>query len=225
MKHNSHDPGDIIAASLTLMGEKNVAMVSSFGAESVVLLHLVAQQSKDVPVFFIDTGKHFSETLAYRKRLIDVLGLNDTRVLSPVPAKINEKDPQSDLHKIDPDACCKVRKIDPLREVRGQFDAWFTGRKRYQAETRAKLPIFEFEDKGAKINPLVNMTNEAVLDYIAKHDLPRHPLTYVGYPSIGCEPCTSPASEDDQRAGRWRGVNKTECGIHLSNTHSETMCK
>jgi len=223
MKHNPQDPGDVIAASLTLIGKGNIAMVSSFGAESVVLLHLVAQQSKDVPVFFIDTGKHFSETTAYRKRLIDVLGLTDARVLRPTLTTLEKHDPHGDLHKSNPDVCCKIRKVDPLREVRGQFNAWFTGRKRYQAETRAKLPIFEFEERGAKINPLVNMSNEDVLNYIEKHDLPRHPLTYVGYPSIGCEPCTAPASEDDQRAGRWSGMNKTECGIHSMNNHAETI--
>ena len=222
MKFESPEPSEIIAASLTLFGEKNLAVVSSFGAESIVLLHLIAQHSQDVPVFFIDTGKHFWETQTYRQQVTDVLGLRDVRVIRPSEIVLADKDPNGDLHKTDPDGCCAVRKVNPLIEVRGQFQAWFTGRKRYQAATRSKLQIFEFENEGAKINPLAGMTNEGVSQYMSQHDLPRHPMTLMGYPSIGCEPCTKPADASDPRAGRWSGFNKTECGIHSKPVSTET---
>ncbi len=222
MNFDSPDPSEIIAASLTLFGEKNIAVVSSFGAESVVLLHLIAQHSQDVPVFFIDTRKHFSETHNYRKTLIDELGLRDVRILNPTERDLADKDPTGELHKTDPDSCCAVRKINPLIEVRSQFQAWFTGRKRYQAATRSKLQIFEFENGGAKINPLAGMSNDDVSNYVSEHDLPRHPMTYMGYPSIGCEPCTQPADADDPRTGRWSGFKKTECGIHSKPDPTET---
>lgn len=214
MKLQKPSPDEVIAASLTLFDPKKIAVVSSFGAESAVLLHMVSKQDPDVPVVFIDTGRHFRETIAYRDRLRDVLGLTDLRVIHPPAEQLQTEDPQGTLHAGKPDRCCHIRKVVPMRDVTSGFNAWFTGRKRYQARTRSGLPFVELVDGKMRVNPLAGMSETDISDYFVRHDLPIHPLALVGYPSIGCEPCTSPATNRDKRSGRWAGISKTECGIH-----------
>ncbi len=193
------------------------AVVSSFGAESAVLLHLVASVDRATPVIFIDTLKHFPETLEHRDRLIARLGLTDVRSIRPTPERVDGLDPAGDLHSLDSDACCAFRKTEPLARALEGFDAWISGRKRHQAATRTRLPLFEREDGRIKVNPLAAWGPDELRDYMATHDLPAHPLVARGFPSIGCAPCTSAVAEhEDARAGRWRGTGKTECGIHLS---------
>lgn len=196
-----------------------VAVVSSFGAESAVLLHLVAQVAPDTPVLFLDTGKHFPETLAYRDELVARLGLTNLRVLSPDPALLEARDGNGLRWSFDPDGCCEIRKVLPLAAALAEFDATLTGRKAFQAATRANLPRFELDSSDAlgrlKINPLIDWSAEDLAAYIAEHELPPHPLVATGYPSIGCSPCTSKvAPGEDPRSGRWKGWDKTECGIH-----------
>ncbi len=193
------------------------ALVSSFGAESVVLLHLVATIAPDTPVLFVDTGLLFPETLKYQKMLAGRFGLSDLRILKPDRARLFEQDPENSLHQLDTDTCCALRKIGPLQEGLKGFDAWITGRKRYQGGQRQALEFFENEgDLRIKINPLAHWSRGDMLAYIAKHDLPRHPLVQRGYPSIGCAPCTTAvAAGEPARAGRWRNLEKTECGIHF----------
>jgi phosphoadenosine phosphosulfate reductase len=196
----------------------DLAVVSSFGAESAVLLHLIAQVDPKVPVLFLDTGKHFAETLAYRDLLVERLDLNLV-VLTPDPEELAKKDETGLRWSYDPDGCCEIRKVRPLEKALAGFDASFTGRKAFQAKTRANLPRFEVDTSDAqgrlKINPLIDWSAEAINDYFAEHDLPRHPLIAQGYPSIGCSPCTSQVAEgEDPRSGRWKGWDKTECGIH-----------
>ncbi|MBF0884854.1 phosphoadenylyl-sulfate reductase [Gluconobacter sphaericus] len=193
-----------------------VAVISSFGAESAVLLDLVAQIDPSVPVFFLDTKRHFPETLDYRDRLSRRLGLSDVRSLAPTPKELHDRDPQDQLADFDPDACCALRKVEPLDLVLPDFDVWITGRKRSQSATRAALPLVDPQPDGSvKLNPLAGWGPAQIEAQMRRRDLPRHPLVAKGYTSIGCAPCTRAVKDgEDGRAGRWAGLAKTECGIH-----------
>jgi phosphoadenosine phosphosulfate reductase len=207
-------PQRILRAALGAFGDR-IALVSSFGAESAVLLHMAAQIEPDLPVLFLDTGMQFGQTLDYRKQLAERLGLSDVRDLRPAFKALAAIDPSGTLWKNDTEGCCSLRKVAPLTEALEGFDAWITGRKRFQATTRASLPVIEHNQGKIKVNPLANWTKAELDAYAAEHDLPRHPLVKFGYPSIGCWPCTRPVENDeDARAGRWAGSEKTECGIH-----------
>ncbi|THF54936.1 phosphoadenylyl-sulfate reductase [Ollibium composti] len=194
-----------------------IAAVSSFGADSAVLLHLIAGVDRHLPIVFLDTGKHFEETLAYRDALVADFGLTDVRVVAPDAAALARIDPTGKLHETDTDACCAVRKVEPMARGVEPFGAWFTGRKRFQASTRAALPVFEAVGRRIRINPLAHWTTADQADYMRTHALRENPLVAYGYLSIGCFPCTRPVQPgEDARAGRWAGQAKTECGIHLS---------
>jgi len=197
----------------------NTALVSSFGAESVVLLHMVSVIKPETPVIFIDTEMLFPETLDYQLEVSQKLGLKDVRVIKVNEAMVKERDPFSRLHLANPDACCSLRKLEPLENALSEFDAWITGRKRFQAGTRVALDLFENEEnKRIKINPLAHWRKPDLQDYIINNNLPRHPLVAKGFPSIGCAPCTTAVKEgENERAGRWRGADKVECGIHFSD--------
>lgn len=209
---------DILRAAIEREYPGRIAVVSSFGAESAVLLHLVASLDPATPVLFLETGKHFPETAAHRDALIDRLNLVDVRLLRPDPKELAAEDKDGDLWSRDTDACCALRKRRPLARTLSGFDAWITGRKRFQSETRMSLAIAETgEDDRMKFNPLANWAQDDLDAYLDENNLPRHPLVAEGYPSIGCEPCTSPvAPGEDVRAGRWRGLDKDECGIHFT---------
>jgi phosphoadenosine phosphosulfate reductase len=194
----------------------DAAIVSSFGAESSVLLHLIANIDPTVPVLFLETGKHFPETLAYRDTLIDVIGLKDLRNITPDAELLRQKDESGLRWSYDPDGCCEIRKVLPLKQALAGFDAQFTGRKAFQSATRSALPRFEIEEGRLKVNPLADWTKERLDAYMAEHSLPAHPLVEQGYPSIGCSPCTSKVADgEDPRSGRWKGWDKVECGIHI----------
>ncbi len=193
-----------------------VALVSSFGADAAALLHMVSRNDKATPVSFVDTGQLCPETLAYRDRLVETLGLTKVIVAEPHADTLAAEDPEKFLFASDPDRCCEIRKVRPLAEAMEGFDAWITGRKGFQNEIRSTLPLFEAEGERVKVNPLVGWSATDVLRYIAEAGLPRHPLVAKGFPSIGCLPCTSPVKPgEDERAGRWRGRGKIECGIHV----------
>ena len=196
-----------------------LALVSSFGAESVVLLHLVSVIAPATPVLFIDTQMLFPETLAYQRDLAEKLNLTDMRLIRADRRDADFDDPDGTLHQFNTDACCALRKVVPLERALKGFGGWITGRKRFQATTRAALDFFENEEgKRLKVNPLAHWGREDLEDYMINNRLPRHPLVAKGYPSIGCAPCTSPVAEgEDPRAGRWRGQGKVECGIHFVN--------
>ncbi|WP_051329223.1 phosphoadenylyl-sulfate reductase [Geminicoccus roseus] len=213
---------DLLAAVLGQGGSLRgrIALVSSFGAESVVLLHMVASVDPDIPVIFLDTLAHFPATLAYRDQLVKLLGLRDVRSATPNLRMLGRIDPRADLHSRDPDVCCHFRKTEPLDEALSGFDAWITGRKRFQGGARQVLPLFEPERNSGriKINPLAEWSAEDLEAYRASYDLPAHPLVAEGFRSIGCAPCTRPVAEgEDPRAGRWSGSSKSECGIHVSH--------
>ncbi|MCO4841146.1 MAG: phosphoadenylyl-sulfate reductase [Rhodobacteraceae bacterium] len=207
---------EVIKAAYAEIG--NVAMVSSFGADSVVLLRLVAQVNRHAPVLFVDTEMLFAETLEYQARVASLLGLTNVQVIKAKDAELH--DPSGTLHKSDPNACCSLRKTEPLQEALSSFDGWITGRKRHQSGTRARLNMFEAEDNSPriKVNPLALWSAQDTQRFMQDTQLPRHPLVAKGYPSIGCAPCTTPVKEgEDPRAGRWRATEKEECGIHFVN--------
>lgn len=209
------DAGAMLAELFAEDALGRVGVVSSFGTESAVLLHLVAQADANVPVIFVDTLKMFDETLEYRDTLIERLGIRNSSVVRPDPDVLAAKDENGLRWSWDPDGCCEIRKVEPLARAKRGLDAWISGRKAFQSVTRENLPRFEIEDGRLKINPLGDWTKDDLEAYFEEHDLPRHPLEAKGFLSVGCEPCTSPVKPgEDPRAGRWRGWDKTECGIH-----------
>ena len=198
-----------------------IALVSSLGADSAVLLHMVSKIDAAVPVVFVDTGKLFPETLAYRDTLAKHLGLTNVQTAAVDAEAEARADADGTLNARDPDACCDLRKMQPLAQALGGYDAWITGRKRFQNATRASLALFEADGARVKINPLAGWDAAAILAYLELHDLPRHPLVAQNYLSIGCAPCTTPVLPgEDARSGRWRGRGKTECGIHLGRLNA-----
>ncbi len=209
-------PRTIIEAAVETFGER-LALVSSFGAESAVLLDLMAKVKPDIPVLFLDTGMLFGQTLDYRKSLAAHLGLKDVRDLRPHYQDLAVVDPEAKLWQTDTDACCNLRKVVPLDLALEDFGAWITGRKRFHGGSRLSLPVVEQSGRHVKLNPLANWTKADLDAYAEENRLPAHPLVAQGFPSIGCWPCTRPAEDDeDVRAGRWAGSQKTECGIHLA---------
>ncbi|MEL6477998.1 MAG: phosphoadenylyl-sulfate reductase [Pseudomonadota bacterium] len=212
---------DMLAEMLTLHFPGRIALVSSFGAESAVLLHMVAEIDRATPVIFLETGMLFPETLAYQRTLAAQLGLSDLRLVRPDATDLRFLDGQGDLHRGNPDGCCHLRKTLPLRRALQGAEASITGRKRAQGPSRADMPLVEADARSGKlrINPLAAWDRGQITAYMAAHDIPPHPLVAQGYPSIGCAPCTSRVGDGEEaRAGRWRGQDKTECGIHFDGT-------
>jgi phosphoadenosine phosphosulfate reductase len=208
-------PSEILRVAMSQYAGR-VALVSSFGAESAVLLHMAAGIDPSTPVLFLDTGQLFGQTLDYRRALAAGLGLTDVRDLRPQYQDLATQDPRADLYKTDTDACCNIRKVLPLDRALGEFDAWITGRKRFHGGDRLRLAVVEEADGKVKFNPLANWGKAELDAYVLAHDLPPHPLVAHGYPSVGCWPCTQPVTDGaDVRAGRWAGSDKTECGIHV----------
>jgi phosphoadenosine phosphosulfate reductase len=213
----------VVQAAIERLFPGELALVSSFGSDSAVLLHMAARFDRSLPVVFLDTGKLFGETLRHRDRLVAHLGLTGIRTVHPREERLAAADPEGALWYSDTDKCCLIRKVEPLSFAMEEFGAWITGRKRHQAETRARLPLFEAEGERIKVNPLAGWSSRDVEAYRVAHGLPAHPLVADGYRSIGCMPCTSRVAEgEDDRAGRWRGKAKTECGIHLGLVGRET---
>jgi len=210
-------PQDVLRDALGRFSGR-IALVSSFGAESAVLLHMISRIDPATPVLFLDTGQLFAQTLDYRRTLARQLGLTDVRDLRPAFADLSVTDPRGDRWKTDTDACCHIRKVVPLDGALAEFDAWITGRKRFHGGDRLRLAVEEHTATHVKFNPLANWTRADLDAYAAQNALPPHPLVAFGYASVGCWPCTQPvAADEDVRAGRWVGQDKTECGIHLEH--------
>ncbi len=215
-RYRHHSATAVMQGALQNAGK--IALVSSFGAESVVLLHMAAVTDRATPVLFIDTEMLFTETLVYQSEVSERLGLTNVQIIRA--DDITTRDPDGSLHLRDTDACCALRKTEPLNKALASYDGWITGRKRFQSGTRSALEFFEVEDGTGriKVNPLAHWAPEDVRAYMEENRLPRHPLVAKGYPSIGCAPCTSPVAKgEDPRAGRWRNQEKDECGIHFVN--------
>ena len=212
-------PAKIIEAALNTVGREHLALVSSFGTESAALLKVMADVDPAIPVVFLDTGWLFEETLAYRDTLIATLGLRDVRSIKPLEVTLSREDPDRELWFSDPDACCRIRKVEPLARALKPFAAWINGRKRFQGGTRAEIPVVEDDGARLKFNPFANVSREEIEAIYRLAKLPQHPLVASGYLSVGCMPCSSrTAPGEDERAGRWRGRAKTECGIHTTKT-------
>jgi phosphoadenosine phosphosulfate reductase len=209
-------PAEDILAGVLAEFPDQAAMVSSFGAEAAVLLHMVAEIDRHLPVLMIDSLLLFEETLAYQRTLSDHLGLTNVQHLHPDAMDLARLDPDATLHQRDTDACCAIRKVAPLDRALRRWPVSITGRKRFQAHTRATLDVFEADGDRLRVNPLAHWSAQDLRAYMDAHDLPRHPLVARGFRSIGCWPCTTPVAEgEDDRAGRWRGSDKVECGIHF----------
>jgi phosphoadenosine phosphosulfate reductase len=208
----------------------NIALLTSFGADAGLLLSLVAEVDPATPVLFLETGKHFPETLDYARTLTSHLGLKDVRWLKPDPTLLNRTDPTGELWQSQPNRCCWLRKVEPLNRAIEEmgFLALITGRKRYQTPERASMHAIELDDKGVfRINPLADWSRDDQREAVIARGIPTHPLVVKGYKSIGCAPCTLPVGEgEDDRAGRWahtvgiENEQKAECGIHVP---AETM--
>lgn len=212
-------PAEVIATALRTVGRDQLALVSSFGTESAALLKVMADVDPAIPVIFLDTGWLFEETLAYRDTLIATLGLRDVRSIKPAEEALKREDPERELWFSDPDACCRIRKVEPLARALAPFSGWINGRKRFQGGARAAIPVVEADGARLKFNPFANVSRQDIEAIYAQAKLPPHPLAASGFLSVGCMPCTSRTSPDeDLRAGRWRGRPKTECGIHTMPT-------
>lgn len=212
-------PMEIIATALRIVGREQLAVVSSFGTELAALLKLAADVDPAIPVLFLDTGHLFEETLAYRDALIAALGLSDVRSIKPNQEDLLRDDPNRELWISDPDACCRIRKVEPLARGLKPFRAWINGRKRFQGGLRAAIQVVEDDGARLKFNPFANVSREELAAIYAGAKLPAHPLVEKGFLSVGCMPCTSrTAPDEDARAGRWRGRSKTECGIHTAKS-------
>jgi phosphoadenosine phosphosulfate reductase len=217
LRHGDRSGVEQLEKAITEDFRGRIALVSSFGAESAVLLHLVAQIDPATPVIFLDTGRLFGETKRYRDQLVAHLGLTGVRSIQPAPDRLAELDSDSFLFKRNPDLCCQIRKVEPLEAALAGYDAWITGRKAFQTSDRAKLPIIETAGERVKINPLVGWSRVDLATYFETHDLPHHPLEADGFLSIGCMPCTDRVAPGaDLRSGRWSDGDKTECGIHTA---------
>lgn len=208
-------PHQVIAAAIDELGRDRVALVSSFGTESAALLKVAADVDPAIPVIFLDTGWLFEETLAYRDTLVARLRLSDVRSIKPDARDLADKDGARDLWFTDPDACCYIRKVLPLQKALAPFAGWINGRKRFQGQARSDLAVVEQDGERLKFNPLADVTPGEIEAMMAGANLPPHPLLASGFRSVGCMPCTSRTRPgEDPRAGRWRGRDKTECGIH-----------
>ena len=212
-------PAEVIETALKTVGREHLALVSSFGTESAALLKVMADVDPSIPVVFLDTGWLFEETLAYRDTLIATLGLTDVRSIKPLEEALSRQDPERELWFSDPDACCRIRKVEPLARALKPFSAWINGRKRFQGGARAEIQVVEDDGAKLKFNPFANVSREEIEAIYRMAKLPPHPLVASGYLSVGCMPCSSrTAPGEDARAGRWRGQAKRECGIHTTKT-------
>src|SRR5213078_1894392 len=199
-------PAEIIETALKVVGRDHLALVSSFGTESAALLKVMADVDPAIPVIFLDTGWLFDETLRYRDTLIATLGLRDVRSIKPLEETLSREDPDRELWFSNPDACCRIRKVESLARALKPFSAWINGRKRFQGGVRADIPVVEQDGVRLKFNPFAKVSREQIEAIYSNAKLPPHPLTAKGFLSVGCMPCTSRTSVgEDARAGRWRG--------------------
>ncbi len=223
-KYGHLSGGSLLEALVSNELGGQIMLSSSFGAESAVLLDLVAQVDPTIPVIFLDTRRLFGETLRYQKTLADHLGLEDVRIVRPDDGVLQRLDPEDMLFASDPDKCCEIRKVAPLDKILTKmgnlgFKAWITGRKNFQSDTRSAMPSIEADADFIKINPLSDWSSDDIKQAFLAKNLPPHPLVADGFKSLGCMPCTVRVAEGaDARSGRWAGRTKSECGIHISRS-------
>lgn len=215
-KFENEETMDVLKWALNTF-HPHIAFACSFGAEDVTLVDMLVKIRKDVKIFYLDTDLFFKETYEVRDKLAQKYGINFIRYSTEMTLEEMAKKYGAELWKKDPDTCCKIRKVEPLKKALGQLDAWITGIRREQAPTRANAKIVEWDQKFnlVKVNPLAKWTWKDVWNYIHKNNVPYNVLHDKNYPSIGCAPCTAPVKPgEDPRSGRWKGFDKTECGLH-----------
>lgn len=193
-----------------------VALSASFGGGGLVLAHMLSRIDAHAPVLFLDTGYHFPETIAFKNRFAQQYRLRVIDLATPVDATAAQ------LYRTDPDRCCRIRKVEPMHRALSEFDVWITALRRDQSDTRRSVDVLVHHviDGRAilKVMPLAYWARHDVEEYLATHGVPSHPLVEKGYTSIGCWPCTRPTVQGEgERAGRWSGTNKTECGLHSAD--------
>jgi len=224
-KYGSLDASKLLSVMIEEVFAGKIALISSFGADAALLLALVAEVDANTPVFFLETGKHFPETLEYVETIKNHLNLQNLIYLKPDEEMLKNADAAADLWSRNPNRCCWIRKVEPLDRAVKKFgiEALITGRKRYQTSDRSDIKTIELDDKNIfRINPLADWSKERQKEEFSARNLPAHPLVSQGFLSIGCKPCTRAISEgEDERAGRWAhtakdGGQKTECGLHIS---------
>lgn len=194
----------------------NLALSSAFQTQSAPLIHMVREVDSEIRIFFLETGLHFWDTLFYREQLEQIWNLNIVDLRPDRSWKNFLHRFGQNLPETDPDLCCYIRKVQPMQKAMGVLDAWITGIRRDQTDNRAKAKILEYKRDGLlRIAPLLNWTQSDIWNYITENNLPIHPLPLSEYPSVGCKPCTRAIlSGENERAGRWSGMGKTECGLH-----------
>lgn len=197
--------------------QRRVFATTSCQSNSVVLLHVLSVVAPQTPVYFMNTGYHFPQTLTFKRQLAERFGLQILDLVSAVP-RIQQRSGRQLLFTSDPDYCCHVNKIAPLEPILATHDVWVNGIRAGQSAVRRAMKIEQPAKMGVlRYHPLLRWDAELVQDYIADHDLPAHPLAAEWYTSVGCRPCTrAPSPDADERGGRWVGLNKTECGLHTT---------
>jgi phosphoadenosine phosphosulfate reductase len=217
-------PSDILAWALEKSGLQEIAIASAFQTEGTVVIHMATQIRPDVPILFLETGFQFAETLAFKERLTEQLGLNVRDLVGEYSVDRQEAEFGARLFESNPEVCCEINKVRPMFEALRGLDAWVTSVRRDSSPTRATTPIVERYDLEqdrpiVKVNPMANWTKPQVFGYLKEHDLPHNPLYDLGYSSIGCAPCTRLRfAGEPERAGRWAGIAKWECGIHVNES-------
>jgi len=211
----SKTPQEIIGWAIDTFWPQ-VVMSSSFQTQSVPLLHMVSQINRNLLIYFIDTGYHFWETAIFREQLASDWHLNVLDLYRDTRWDVFARQYTRTMPLEDPNLCCYIHKVQPMQTAMKDMLAWISGIRRDQTPERAKSKILELQEDGLlKINPLLNWTKADITHYAEEHDLPSHPLLEKGYRSVGCSPCTVAIGvNDDERAGRWQGHGKTECGLH-----------
>lgn len=215
-KFENADPQEILAWACAKYSPR-ITMATGFGAEGMVLIHMLAEISPDTPVFNLETGYQFKESLVLTKAIERRYGIQVELKQPKTSVDEYEKIHGGPVYMHSPDQCCHDRKVEVLKEALTGMSAWITAVRRDQGPTRADAPIVSWDNRFGlvKVNPLVNWTRHDVWEFIEKNDIPYNALYDEAYSSIGCWPCTQKASSNDERAGRWVGLDKTECGIHL----------
>jgi phosphoadenosine phosphosulfate reductase len=214
-------PADVLSWALEESGLEEIAIASAFQTEGTVVIHMATRIRPDVPILFLETGFQFAETLAFKQQLTERLGLNVRDLVGGYPNDRQEAEFGARLFESNPELCCEINKVKPMFEALRALDAWITSVRRDSSPTRATTPIVERYDLEAgnpivKVNPMANWTKPQVWRYLKEHDLPHNPLYDLGYSSIGCAPCTRLRfAGEPERAGRWAGIAKWECGIHV----------
>jgi len=223
IKRYRNNPVELLKWIESNLPNERVVMGTGFGPPGIVLLDMLFKVTRDISVFYIDTGFLFDQTYDLRDKLQEKYGFKFLRFSTELTPEIQANQYGEKLWEKDPDTCCNIRKVIPLKNVLNNYDVWITGIRKKQTQIRNQSDLVEFESRFEviKINPLISWTHDDVWDYIKTNNLPYNTLHDNRYPSIGCKQCTSPVcAGGDDRSGRWKGINKTECGLHKSDTIS-----